>query len=64
MEVTGCSLADAIQMSNTNLAKLNGLNDRDTLEPGKRTDIILFTLYDFKVNIQKTYILGDLVYEK
>ncbi len=64
MEVTGCSLADAIKMSSTNPAKLNGLNDRGLLEPGKRADIILFTLDDFKINIQKTYVLGDLVYEK
>jgi len=62
MEVTGCSLADAIQMSSTNPAKLNGLNDRGLLEPGKRADIILFTLDDFKVNIQKTYVSGKLVY--
>jgi len=62
MEVTGCSLADAIQMSSTNPAKLNGLNDRGVLEPGKRADIILFTLDDFKVNIQKTYVSGKLVY--
>ncbi|WP_158868669.1 N-acetylglucosamine-6-phosphate deacetylase [Maribellus comscasis] len=64
MEVTGCSLADAVKMSSTNPAILNGLNDRGVLEPGKRADIILFTLDDFKVNIQKTYVLGDLVYEK
>ncbi len=62
MEVTGCSLADAIKMSSTNPAKLNGINDRGLLEPGKRADIILFTLDDFKVNIQKTYVSGKLVY--
>ncbi len=63
MEVTGCSLADAIQMSSTNPAKLNGLNDRGTLDPGKRADIILFTLEDLKINIQKTYVNGELVFE-
>ncbi len=64
MEVTGCSLADAIKMSSTNPAELNGLTDRGTLEPGKRADIILFTLDGFKIDIQKTYVSGDLVYEK
>jgi N-acetylglucosamine-6-phosphate deacetylase len=64
MEVTGCSLADAIKMSSTNPAKLNGLTDRGTLEPGKRADLVLFTIDDFKVNIQKTYVLGGLVYQK
>ena len=64
IEVTGCSLAEAVQMASTNQAKLYGLDDRGILEPGKRADLILFTLDDFKVNIQKTYVLGDLVYEK
>jgi N-acetylglucosamine-6-phosphate deacetylase len=64
IEVTGCSLADAIQMASTNPARLYGLNDRGLLEPGKRADLILFTLDDFKVNIQKTYVLGELVYQE
>lgn len=64
MEVTGCSLADAVQMASTNPAKLYNLNDRGTLEEGKRADIILFTLDDFKVNIQKTFVKGELVYDK
>ncbi len=64
MEVTGCSLADAVQMASTNQAKLFGLNDRGTLEPGKRADIILFTVEDSKINILKTWVSGDLVYEK
>jgi len=64
MEVTSCSLADAVQMASTNQSKLFGLTDRGTLESGNRADIILFSLDDFKVNIQKTYVNGDLVYEK
>jgi len=63
MKVTGCSLADAIQMSCTNPAKLYGLNDRGTMESGKRADLILFTLDDFKVNIQKTFVKGELVFD-
>lgn len=64
MEVTGCSLADAIQMASTNPAKLYGLTDRGTLEVGKRADLILFTLENFEVNVQKTFVEGDLVFEK
>ena len=64
IEVTGCSLADAIQMSSTNQARMFGLSDRGTLEPGKRADIILFHLNDFKVEIEKTFVKGKLVYEK
>lgn len=63
LKVTGCSLADAIQMSSANPAKLYSLNDRGTLEAGKRADLILFTLDDFKVNIQKTFVKGKLVFD-
>jgi len=63
MQVTGCSLADAVQMASTNPARLYNLNDRGTLEPGKRADIVLFTLEDFKVNIQETWVKGKKMYE-
>lgn len=64
MEVTDCTLADAVQMASTNQSKLYGLTDRGTLEIGKRADIILFTLDDFKVNIQQTFVDGELVFDK
>ncbi|GAB1450344.1 N-acetylglucosamine-6-phosphate deacetylase [Draconibacterium sp.] len=64
MKVTGCSLADAIQMASTNPAKLYGLTDRGTLEVGKRADLVLFTLEDFEVNVQKTYVEGEKVFEQ
>ncbi|RIH66306.1 N-acetylglucosamine-6-phosphate deacetylase [Mariniphaga sediminis] len=64
MQVTGCSLADAVQMASTNPAKLYNLNDRGVLEPGKRADLVLFTLDDFKVNIQQTWVQGKLVYKQ
>ncbi len=63
MKVTGCTLADAIKMASTNPAKLYNLTDRGTLESGKRADLILFTIDDFKVNILKTYVKGELVYD-
>ena len=62
MEVTGCSLADAIQMASTNPAKLYNLNDRGVLEVGKRADLVLFTLEDSEVKIYKTYVKGNLVF--
>jgi N-acetylglucosamine-6-phosphate deacetylase len=63
IEVTGCSLADAVQMASTNPANLYGLTDRGLLEVGKRADIILFSMDDFKVKIQKTFVKGEKVYE-
>ncbi len=64
MKVTGCSLSDAIQMASTNPVKLYNLNDRGMLEPGKRADLILFNLDDFVIDIQKTFVNGELVFEK
>lgn len=64
MKVTGCSLADAIQMASTNPAKLYNLNDRGVLEAGKRADLVLFSMEDFEVQIQKTFVNGEMVYEK
>lgn len=63
MKVTGCSLAKAIQMTTKNPARLHNLNDRGKLEPGKRADIILFTMDDFNMKIQKTIVEGNLVFQ-
>lgn len=63
MKATGCSLKEAIQMASSNPARLYGLSDRGHLQVGMRADIILFTLDDFKMNIKKTIVAGDVVYE-
>ncbi len=62
MEVTGCSLAEAIRMASTNPAMLYNLKDRGTIDVGKRADIILFTLDNYKLNIKKTIVDGKVVY--
>ncbi|MCD6355393.1 MAG: N-acetylglucosamine-6-phosphate deacetylase [Prolixibacteraceae bacterium] len=63
MEVTGCSLADAVKMASENPAKLLGITDRGKLIPGLRADLILFTIDNFKINIQKTFVKGELVFD-
>jgi len=63
MKVTGCSLAKAIQMTTINPARLHNLNDRGKLEPGKRADIILFTMDDFNMKIRKTIVEGKIVFQ-
>jgi N-acetylglucosamine-6-phosphate deacetylase len=63
MDVTGCSLADAIKMASTNPAKLYGLADRGSLEPGKRADLILFRPGKGRLEIFKTFVNGELVYD-
>jgi len=63
MKVTGCSLAKAIQMTTSNPARLLNLTDRGKLEPGKRADIILFTMDDFNMKIEQTIVAGKIVFK-
>ena len=63
MKVTGCSLAKAIQMTTSNPARLHNLSDRGSLEPGKRADLILFSLEDFNMKIRKTVVEGKTVFQ-
>jgi len=63
LKVTGCSLAEAVQMASTNPSRLYGLNDLGEMSPGKRADLVLFTLEDFQIHIIKTIVAGELVYE-
>ena len=62
MKVTGCSLAHAIQMATYNPARLHNLNDRGKIEPGKRADLILFTIDDFNMKIIETIVKGNIVF--
>ncbi len=63
IKVTGCQVSEAIMMASTNPAKLYGLTDLGSIEPGKRADIILFTIGESDLKIVKTYVSGNLVYE-
>jgi N-acetylglucosamine-6-phosphate deacetylase len=63
MEVTGCSLRQAIRMASTNPATLYGLKDRGKIKPGMRADLILFTLNNYQIRIIKTIVEGEVVYQ-
>jgi N-acetylglucosamine-6-phosphate deacetylase len=63
MKVTGCDLASAITMASTNSALLYGLDDRGEIKPGMRADLILFTMENFEMDILKTIIRGEVVYD-
>jgi N-acetylglucosamine-6-phosphate deacetylase len=63
MKITGCDLATAIKMASTNPARIYGLDDRGKLEQCMRADLILFTLDDFTVNIKKTIVAGEIVFD-
>jgi N-acetylglucosamine-6-phosphate deacetylase len=64
MKFTQCSLAEAIQMASTNPARLLGLDHLGEIAVGKRADLILFTLEDGAMVIQKTWVAGKVVYLK
>ncbi len=64
LKFTQCSLADAIHMASRNPARLLGLTDRGVLSIGKRADMILFTMENGKMEIEQTFVGGELVYVK
>lgn len=64
MKLTACSLEDAVRMASTNPAKELGLDHIGEIKKGKRADIILFTIEDQKMVIQKTIVAGKVVYSR
>jgi N-acetylglucosamine-6-phosphate deacetylase len=62
MRVTGCSLENAINMASLNHARVYDLTDRGQLQPGKRADLIVFSIKDSVLKIHQTYVAGKLVY--
>lgn len=64
MEYTGCSLKDAIQMASTNSAEFFALKELGAIEKGKRADLVLFTMENNEMLIERTYVGGELVYTK
>jgi N-acetylglucosamine-6-phosphate deacetylase len=63
MQVTGCTLAEAIRMASTNPARLYGLADRGELRPGLRADLIVFRPGANDLAIERTFVAGRLVHE-
>lgn len=63
IEVTGCTLAEAIRMASTNPARLYGLADRGELRPGLRADLIVFRPGATDLAIDRTFVAGRLVHE-
>lgn len=62
MQFTQCSLKDAIQMASTQPAKLLKLTDIGEIRPGKRADLILFTVEGGEIKIHQTMVAGKVVY--
>ena len=64
MEFTECPLKDAIQMASTNPAEFFALKELGAIEKGKRADLILFTMENNEMVIERTYVKGELVYSR
>lgn len=64
IKFTNCTLGNAIQMASTNPARALGLNETGEIKMGKRADLILFTIENGNIVIQKTIIAGKEVYSK
>ncbi|MBN1558653.1 N-acetylglucosamine-6-phosphate deacetylase [candidate division KSB1 bacterium] len=62
MAWTHCSLADAIHMATRNQARHFGLDDRGELRPGKRADLVVFSLQDGKLKVMRTILAGAEVF--
>ncbi len=64
MKFTHCSLENAVLMATANPASQLGLNEIGEIKQGKRADLILFSLEDGRLVIQKTILAGKEVYSK
>jgi N-acetylglucosamine-6-phosphate deacetylase len=62
MRFTGCTLADAVHMATRNPARLYGLDDRGEIRPGKRADLVVFTIDAGSVTVHKTILAGEVVF--
>lgn len=64
MRFTQCDLGSAIRMASTNPAISMGLYNIGEIKQGKRADLILFTMENGEMVIQKTILAGKIVYTK
>ena len=62
MDFTGCSLESAINMATRNPARLISLENIGEIKPGKRADLIIFTMDGHQLNIRQTIVNGEVVY--
>jgi N-acetylglucosamine-6-phosphate deacetylase len=61
MKYTGCSLGEAINMASGNSARIYNLTDRSSLAVGKRADLILFEIDNYKIKIKQVWVKGKLI---
>jgi len=64
MNFSGCSLADAIDMATKTPASLLNMTNRGEIQEGKIADLILFSINEDKLILDKTLCRGEVVYSK
>lgn len=62
MNFTQCSLKEAIQMASINPAMMFSMDNLGAIEPGRRADIIQFSMKNNEMLVYKTFVAGELVY--
>lgn len=58
MKFTGCSPREAFNMASCNVAEVYGINDRGSLEIGKRADLVLFEMKGFDIAVRQVFVKG------
>lgn len=58
MKFTGCQVAEAFDMASSNVAEVSGINDRGSLESGKRADLVLFEIRGYEIIIKQVLVKG------
>jgi len=64
VKLAGCTLEAAVQMATSTPARVYQLADRGAIREGLSADLVLYTLVDDELIIQKTILQGKVVYEK
>jgi N-acetylglucosamine-6-phosphate deacetylase len=58
MRFTGCTLGTAVNLASRNVSAACRISGRGTLEPGKRADLILFSMEDFNMSVRNVIVNG------
>ncbi len=58
MEVTGCSLAEAMNMAGRDVAAIYGFSGRSVLKEGARADLVLFERTGPTLEVRETWVSG------
>jgi N-acetylglucosamine-6-phosphate deacetylase len=64
VNLAGIELENAVKMATATTSKIYNLDDRGKLEMGKSADLILFTIEEGQIVVQKTVVQGKVVYSR